>query len=127
MTLIEVMIALVVTTVGLLGALAMIGSLYSGSSFNRNLTEAMTLAQSKVEAINSLFSLPAANTTETESLDAYGNTPGSTTPVTYTRTTTWQAMGYSSTLGTRTAIVEVKWQDGAGTWHRIFLNAERVP
>jgi prepilin-type N-terminal cleavage/methylation domain-containing protein len=129
MTLIEVMIALVVTTVGLLGALAMIGSLYVGSAFNRNVTEALTLAQSKVEEINSkvvTISSPIDGLESTETLDAYGLTAVSATPVVYTRKVTWYSTR-AATVATRNAVVEVSWTDGANKTHKVNLTVERIP
>lgn len=116
MTLVEVMIALLVTTVALLGALATVGVSIRGSSFSRNATEASVLAQSKLEQ---LVSLPAgttgtlpANSTET-TLDANGNVVV-TGP--YTRTTQWIA----STDGLRRQVtVIVQWRDGLGASHEV--------
>ena len=124
MTLIEVMIALVVTTVGLLGALAMVGSLYVGSTFNRNATEALTLAQSKIEQINSqqvTLANPPDTFLETEILDALGNvvaTPG------FTRTTLW---GTNLAQQTRRILVTVSWNDGGGRPHSVSVQGERIP
>jgi prepilin-type N-terminal cleavage/methylation domain-containing protein len=124
MTLIEVMIALVVTTVGLLGALAMVGSLYSGSTFNRNATEALTLAQTKIEQINSqkvTIGSPADGPEASEILDALGNpvaTPG------FTRVTTW---GTNTMQQTRRVTVTVSWTDGTGRGHSISVQGERIP
>jgi len=124
MTLIEVMIALVITTVGLLGALAMVGSLYTGSAFNRSATEAMTLAQSKVEQANSMvIALGTTPTGGTETnLDAYGGSSGKGTM--YKRVTTWSASGD----GTRYICnVEVSWTDGTGSLLVVNMSTERIP
>jgi Tfp pilus assembly protein PilV len=59
MTMIEVMVALLVATVGLLGGLAMIGSLLSGSGFSRHAGEAQVLAQSRLEQLQSLNGVTA--------------------------------------------------------------------
>jgi prepilin-type N-terminal cleavage/methylation domain-containing protein len=107
MTLIEVMVALLVTTIALLGALATVGITVRGASFSRNATEASVLVQAKLE---SLVSLPAGTsggalptpTTLTETLlDANGNSGGI-----YTRTTTW-----TQTTAQRTCTVIVSWPD----------------
>jgi prepilin-type N-terminal cleavage/methylation domain-containing protein len=122
MTLIEVMIALVITTVGLLGALAMIGSLYVGSTFNRNVTEALTLAQSKVEQVNSqvvTIGSPVDGPEPVESLDALGNAGTA-----FTRTTTWAT---NPAQQTRKVTVVVAWTDGGGRGHSVTLQDERIP
>jgi prepilin-type N-terminal cleavage/methylation domain-containing protein len=59
MTMIEVLVALLVATVGLLGGLAMISSLLSGSSFSRHASEAQILAQSRLEQLQSLTGVVA--------------------------------------------------------------------
>ena len=122
MTLIEVMIAMVITTVGLLGALMMIGSLYVGSTFNRNVTEALTLAQTKIEQINSqqvTMATPADGFVETEALDPLGNAGSS-----FTRTTTWAS---NQPQQTRRVTVAVTWTDGGGRPHGVSVQGERIP
>ena len=47
LTLIEVMVALLVTTIALLGALATVGITVRGANFSRNATEASMLVQSE--------------------------------------------------------------------------------
>jgi prepilin-type N-terminal cleavage/methylation domain-containing protein len=124
MTLIEVMIAMVVTTVGLLGALAMVGSLYVGSTYNRNVTEALTLAQSKIEQINSQ-QVTMANPTDglepPESLDPLGNAAAGGI---FTRSTLWSS---NPAQQTRHIIVTVAWNDGSGRAHAISVQGERIP
>jgi prepilin-type N-terminal cleavage/methylation domain-containing protein len=128
MTLIEVMIALVVTTVGLLGALAMIGSLYSASSDNRHMTEALALAQSKVEEINAWVvtaGVPADGPMPAETVNAYGQTPGPT-DFQYTRQVTWKTTT-TPALNTRHADVTVSWPSSSGiTPHIVSAVVERA-
>ena len=92
MTLIEVMVALLVTTIALLGALATVGITVRGAAFSRSATEASVLVQSKLEqwvslpAANVTTSSPADGTIITEScLDANGNAPSSC-PASHLRT-----------------------------------------
>jgi len=59
MTMIEVLVALLVATVGLLGGLAMIGSLISGSAYSRHASEAQVLAQTRLEQLQSLTGVTA--------------------------------------------------------------------
>jgi Tfp pilus assembly protein PilV len=49
MGLVEVMIALLVSTIGLFGTLALLGTLLKGGDFSRRITEASVLAQHKIE------------------------------------------------------------------------------
>lgn len=108
LTLIEVMVALLVTTIALLGALATVGITVRGANFSRSATEASVLAQSKLESLVSLptgttgGALPAAGSPETN-LDANGNV---TATGVYTRTTSW-----SQTTTQRKVVVDVSWPD----------------
>jgi prepilin-type N-terminal cleavage/methylation domain-containing protein len=125
-TLIEVMMALGVSLVGLLGALALTLSMITGGVFARNMTEASTLAQAKLEAINSqvvtLTSPVSSATPVTETtLDAYGNTVPTGI---YTRKTTW---GVTSDGLRRSISVEVDWNDSAGLPHKVYATEERIP
>jgi len=98
MTLVEILVALVVATIGLLGTLALLGSLFAGSIFARSVTEAMTLAQAKVEETNALSGVtvvaplnPPDGAQPVESgLDALGRAAVPAGP--YTRTTTWSTV-----------------------------------
>ncbi|MGZ3425606.1 MAG: type IV pilus modification PilV family protein, partial [Polyangia bacterium] len=114
MTLIEVMVALLVTTVALLGALATVGATIRGSLYSRNATEASVLVQSQLEAMVSMPSVtatsPANNSSTTETtLDGTGAV--NSTAGVYTRVTSW-----STTTDTlrRVVTVTVSWLDGMG-------------
>lgn len=120
MTLIEVLIALLVTTVALLGSLATVGVTVHGASFSRSATEASVLAQSKLEELVSLPQGAAtdplpANTTET-TLDANGNV-SATGP--YTRTVTWSSITSGKQ---RQVLVEVDWNDAMGKSHGVLAS-----
>jgi prepilin-type N-terminal cleavage/methylation domain-containing protein len=124
MTLIEVLVALAVSSVGLLGALALLGVMFQGSTFSRNVSEASVLAQSHVEDLVSLSGVtlasPAPSTT-VDTVDAFGNiAPGAT----YTRSTTW---GLSTDGQRRLIIVNVAWTDGLGRPHAVTATRERSP
>jgi Tfp pilus assembly protein PilV len=118
MTLIEVLIALLVTTVALLGALATVGITVHGASFSRNATEASVLAQSKLEQMVSLQQgastdpLPA-NATEA-TIDANGTVSATGA---YTRTTTWSPVPGGKQ---RQVQVEVDWSDAQGKSHSVY-------
>jgi len=111
MTLIEVMIALVVTTVGLLGALAVVGVSVKGANFSRSTTEASVLAQSKLEQ---KVSLPVGATTdtapanETEYFDVNGVSTAQASAY-FTRSTFW-TLGVNGGKA-RQLSVSVTWTD----------------
>lgn len=124
MTLIEVMVALLIATVGLLGALAMVGTIIGGTSFSRAATEATVLAQAKIEQEQSrtdvTLAFPASGIESTENnLDAQGGTTGI-----YTRITTW---GASADGLRRTVSVRVDWFDPLKRPHYVTAQTERVP
>lgn len=124
MTLIEVMIALVVATVGLLGALAMNASMMQSSNFSRMATEATALVQMKMEeqqAAHIADTTCATSATET-AINAIGTTAGSNKP--YTRTTTWTAG--SSGFAYCKLTVNVSWTDGAGITHQVQAQTQRA-
>jgi Tfp pilus assembly protein PilV len=118
LTLIEVMIALLVTTIALLGALATVGITVRGANFSRNATEASVLVQAKLETLVSLpqgtsgGALPATVTPET-TLDANGN---SVPTGIYTRTTKWTQ---TTSPAQRICTVTVSWTDLTGSSHSV--------
>jgi hypothetical protein len=75
MTMVEVLVALLVATVGLLGGLAMIGSLLSGSGFSRHAGEAQVLAQSRLEQLQSLIGVTAVAPVNPADTGSYPGTP----------------------------------------------------
>jgi Tfp pilus assembly protein PilV len=118
LTLIEVRIALLVTTIALLGALATVGITVRGANFSRNATEASVLVQTKLESLVSLpqgtsgGSLPATTSPET-TLDANGT---SVPTGIYTRTTKWTQ---TTSPAQRTCTVTVSWTDLTGSSHSV--------
>jgi Tfp pilus assembly protein PilV len=125
MTMMELMMAIVIATIGLFGALAMMSLLYRSSTYTRNLSEAMSLVQSKLELEVSrpvTTSSPADNTITTEYLDALANVVASpsTTPFYYTRTTTW-----TTDNGRRKVNVAVAFNDTQGNAHSVYAERER--
>jgi Tfp pilus assembly protein PilV len=132
LTLIEVMIALLVTTIALLGALATVGITIRGANFARTATEASVLAQSKLEQLVSLpqgtqgGSLPTGTGLvgiETP-IDANGSCTN-TLPCIYTRKTTWT----TSLDGIRrTCTVEVDWADpvNPSVTHSVFASRQQA-
>jgi len=127
LTLIEVLIALLIATVGLLGALAMLSTLMRGSAFSRNVSEASALVQSKIEEAQSLAGVSVAppvpaNGAITESgLNAFGQVAGGGM---FSRVTTW---GVSADAQRRTIQVTVSWADAGNQPHALSATAERIP
>jgi prepilin-type N-terminal cleavage/methylation domain-containing protein len=150
MSLIEVLVALLVSAIGLFGALALIGTLLKGGDFSRRMTEASVLGQYKLEQIvswtyaNITSSTNATTGTYFTSLstDCASYNPGTTPPsgtasefvdslgntwvsgsigTKFTRT--WDAC--TPTGSTRRRIyVWVQWTDAVGP-HTIVLSRER--
>lgn len=54
MTLIEVLIALMISVLGLMGTLSLLSTIFKGNGFSQRTTEASTLVQSKLEEFVSL-------------------------------------------------------------------------
>ena len=128
MTLLEVLIALALASVGLLGALAMVGASMQGGSFAKNISEASVLAQSKIESlvimpgvtVSPLYPANGSTAPETN-LDQYGNVAINGL---YTRTPTW---GLSSDGLRRSIQVQVQWNDALGRSHTVTAQRERAP
>ena len=131
MTLLEVLVALLVSTVGLLGALAMLGTILGGGQFSRNSTEASILAQDKLEELVIMpgvtASNPPDNTIITElNINAFGRTPAPPDGTgIYTRQTTWGTDPVATFGVRRTITVVVSWLDALGRPHAITAQRER--
>ena len=76
-TMMEVLIAIVLLTVGLLGMAALTTGIINGNTHSRRLTTATTLAQDKIEDVRRLGSsnMPSADTTTTEDYNTKTNYP----------------------------------------------------
>lgn len=151
MSLIEVLVALLVSAIGLFGALALIGTLLKGGDFSRRMTEASVLGQYKLEEFVAYkyaciaattcgtpytTSFPSASNDCTtlstsgpssaasalgETVDSTGKTWATGAGTKFTRT--WDAC--TPTGSTRKRIyVWVQWIDAVGT-HTVTLSRER--
>ncbi|HEY1587874.1 MAG TPA: prepilin-type N-terminal cleavage/methylation domain-containing protein [Polyangia bacterium] len=118
LTLIEVMIALLVTTIALLGALATVGITVRGANFSRNATEASVLVQTKLESLVSLPQGPSGGALPvTVSPELTLDANGLTVPTgIYTRTTKWTQ---TASPAQRTCTVTVSWTDLTGSSHAV--------
>ncbi len=110
-TLIEVLVAIVILSVGLLGMASLTVGIIKGNKFSNNLSTATTLAQDKMEDIRRLgySGMPAATTTTTEdynSITGYG---------TYKRVTVTTVD--SPAVGMKTITVTAYWKDPDQTDH----------
>ena len=127
-TLIEVLIAIVILSVGLLGMASLTVGIIKGNKFSNNLSTATTLAQDKMEDIRRLgYSGPP--TTETPVTEAYGtitDASGTILPeyaayerVTvadmYTTGTAWPPAGMKAVT------VTVNWKDSNQIVHSVIL------
>jgi len=139
LTLIEVMVALLVTTIALLGALATVGVTVRGANFSRMATEASVLVQSKLEQMVSTTastvtasSPPDGTTIPEPCLDANGNAPvvsctaGALAAYPYQRQTVWGTTTAPDT-GRRTLTVSVTWNDANGKSHYVYATRLKDP
>lgn len=123
LTLTEVMVALLIATIGMTGALAMLGTMVGSSNFSRSATEASTLVQTRIEEIQSYSAVTLnAAASSTEVVNALGQV---VTGAPYTRTVTWSNDTNMAPL--RIATVTVSWNDALGTQHTISATTERIP
>lgn len=100
-TLMEVLITIVLLTVGLLGMAALTTGIINGNTHSRRLTTATTLAQDKIEDVRRLGSsnMPSVDTTITEDYTTIANYP------LFKRTTTTAVSSPASNMKTITITV----------------------
>ena len=113
-TLMEVMITIVLLTVGLLGMAALTTGIINGNKHSRRLTTATTLAQEKIEDVRRLgySNMPSADIETTEDYDTITDCPlfkrttstDADSPDTYMKTITitvyWDSDSHSVSLQT---------------------------
>lgn len=113
-TMIEVLIAMVILTVGLAGTATLVASLIRGTQMSRHVTAATTLCQDKVEAFkNSTYSSVASGSES--NINARGQAGGA-----YTRTWT---VTEDATTSTKTIVVSVTWPFNGVTKTRTMTTA----
>jgi prepilin-type N-terminal cleavage/methylation domain-containing protein len=127
MTLIEVMVAMLIGTVALCGALALVGTLIRGSSFSRQVSEASALAQSKLEELVVLTPMPPDGTGgDATKIDAFG-VGGSTNSI-FKRIWAWSTIADPNTAASRRQVmVTVTWKDALGGRHTVIAQRQRIP
>ncbi len=130
-TLMEVMVAVLVTTAALIGSLSLLGTIYRSGSFSRNATEAGILAQAKLEAELSRTPIAAGTTpnppdgiTQEAGLNAFGSLDTTSGLGIYTRNTTWAT---TADLQRRSITVTVGWNDSMARNHTVTVMTERAP
>jgi Tfp pilus assembly protein PilV len=118
-TIIEALVALLIMTFGLLAASGMQMTLSSNADVSKQRTEAMRLAQEKMEYLRSYSQLTTATGVVSWAGLASG-TDSNTTNATYSRT--W-SLGGSSSDTHRVVSVAVSWTDRSGESQSITLNS----
>lgn len=125
MTIVEVLVSLMIAQVGVLGTLALVSTATAGGTYSRNLGDATRLAQSKVEALDSLAGVTLTNPHDGTTVEAPMNGFGVADAAgPYTRTTTWSV----TADGLRRHVdVIVSWSDTRGRSHSVATSRDRVP
>ena len=106
-TLIEVLVAMVILSVGLLGTAALITGIISSNKLSNRISTATTCAQDKMENIKGLgySGMPASDTTTTEPYNSIANY------FPYERVTITDVVNPAA--GMKTVTVTVFWDSGA--------------
>jgi len=138
-TLIELMIAMAVSTVGLLGLVALQTVAIRGNMMSRGFSEAIGIAQAQVETAQrtpyanlaamaegtcAIYAAPtAANCTGAPTTQVSPD-PHSATQKVYTRCTAVNVDGVNNVTSVQ---VSVCWQDTANKWHALTMYTQRSP
>jgi len=113
-TLIEILIALFILVVGLLGVISVATTVINGNAFGKKITTATTLAQDKMEEIKNLgySGTPSSDTTTTEDYNSITDYP------TYKRVTGVDVDSPAADIKTIEVKVEFQWK---GATHDVTL------
>ena len=108
-TLIEILIAICILSIGLLGMAALTVGIMRGNSFSNQLTTASILAQDKMEDIRKqgYSGTPSVGTTTTEDYNSITNYPS------YKRVTDFAGVGSPQVAGMKMVTVTVHWDSDA--------------
>ncbi len=117
LNLIELLIAMAILSIGLLGTASLIVGIIRGNQVSRNVTIATTMAKDKVEHLGSLpySELPSTDSTVTEDYSSMADYP------TFKRVT--QTYVNSPAVNMKKVVVEVHWRTGTNpvTLYAIFV------
>jgi type IV pilus assembly protein PilV len=110
-TLLEVLIAILILTIGLLGMAALTVGIINGNKFSNDVTTATTLAQEKMEDVRRIgySGMPTSNTTTSEDYNSITDYPE------YKRETKTDVD--SPAVGMKTITINVYWKDTDQTDH----------
>lgn len=124
-TLVELLIAMALSTVGLLGLLALQMIAINGNMMSRNFGEAIGIAQQRLEVAERTpyASLATLAESATANIDPTTDVAGTATQAIYTRTTTVTANADNTT----DVQVVVGWSDTQNRSHSITLLTKRSP
>lgn len=113
-TLIEILIALFILVVGLLGAAGVAVTVINGNALSKKITTATTLVQDKMEEINNLgySGTPSSDTTTTENYNSIINYPA------YKRVTEIDVDSPATDMKTVEVKTEFQWK---GTTHNVTI------
>ncbi|HJZ85674.1 MAG TPA: prepilin-type N-terminal cleavage/methylation domain-containing protein [Polyangia bacterium] len=121
MTLLEVLVALMISALGLLGMLALIGVVLRGSDFSRRVTESSLIAQTQLEQLVSVPRTQLAAQCTAKNGALWTGNGGVTTSVTYTI-----SCNIASCNGLNCITIGVSWPDAAGRTHTITQQRARA-
>ena len=118
-TLVEIMVAILILTVGLLGMASLTVAIIKGNKLSADLTTATVLAQDKMEDLRRLgySGIPATDDTNTEAYGTIADTSGTILPeyAAYKRVTVTTVD--SPAVGMKTITVTAYWKDPDQTDH----------
>ena len=107
-TLVEIMIAVFILVIALLGLISVTVMVIKGNSFSKTMTTATTLAEGKMEQLKN---------TGSASKIGYDTLAGGTDTVESIYTRTWTVTGNTPAAGMKTAEVKVEWK-----WQNVDRN-----
>lgn len=117
-TMVEVMIAILLTAIAVVGIMALFMTEMKASSYSRHATEATVLAADKLEKLRTMSS-PATGTDPLNPLDPNGATGGI-----YSRS--WQVTSVGSPATYMDVAVTISWDEN-GVTKSVTLNGRRQP
>ena len=114
-TLVEIMIAVFILVIALLGLISVTVMVIKGNSFSKTMTTATTLAKDKMEQLKNTGYGSLAGSTDYAELDSTVYAAQTDPPCPYTRT--WTVTNNSPAAGMKTVQVTVQWN-----WQNVARN-----